>query len=297
MKGDYAKRTFRVRSGTFLLLALLTACSGKPAAETPASETSARKAAPAAGPTAEQWLDRSRAAAASMSSYGFELQMTQELGQPGDAGRTSVRVDMTGRAEREPFKLDQTIDSVIDGQASTLRTIVTPEAYYMYLPEFEEWSRLSKKVAAENRETLSEFQARPEKAIERIRGLGSSLSADNDGKTVTISYEGDGTATKLFAAGLLRSSLGLTGTEEEIAGKLEVEKLKVIFRMDAARNWPLSYRIETEQTVELEPKKKTSVNQVVAGTYDKPGAAAPIVVPKEALEAPNPDELGELPVP
>jgi len=292
MKDVSAIRVVRPRIGALLLVLLLGACSGKPAEEAPA-----RKAAPAAGQAAEQWLDRSRAAAENMKSYGFELQMTQELGQPGNAGRTSVRVDMTGRAEREPFKLDQTIESVIDGEASTLRTIVTPEAYYMYLPEFEEWSRLSQKVAAENRETLSEFQSKPEKAIERIMGLGAGLSAENDGTTVTIRYEGDGSAMKLFAAGLLRSTLGLTATEEAIAGKLEVAKLNVIFRIDAARDWPLSYRIETEQTVELEPKKKTSVSQVVAGTYDKPNEAAPVVVPKEALEAPNPDELGELPVP
>lgn len=264
---------------------LLCACSGKQAEESPAP-----KAAPAAS-AASEWLERSQLAAENMASYAFELQMTQILGQPGDSERTTVRVDMNGRAEREPFILDQTIKSDIDGEVSTLRAIVTPEAYYMYLPEFEEWSRLSEKVAAENMETLSEFQSEPESAVGKIRALGEGLTAESDGTDVTVRYDGNGPATKAFAAGLLRSTLGLTESEETIADRLEIAKLKVFYRMDAVRNWPLSYRIETELTVELEPNRKTAISQTLAGTYSKPNATERIVVPKEALKAPNPEEI------
>jgi hypothetical protein len=228
-----------------------------------------------------------------MTRYSFELRMDQHLGPDGDKARTNVLVDMTGRVEREPFRLDQTIDSDIDGEKSKLRTILTPEAYYMYLPEYEEWSKLSKQVSAENRATLSEFQADPERAIERIRELAPNLEARRNGAEIVVGYEGTGPTAKPFVAGLLRSTLGLTESEGEIEDKLEVEKLSVVYRIDAERDWPLAYRIETKLAIELEPGQKSPIVQTVSGSYGKPNATSPIAVPDEALRAPDPDELGE----
>ena len=271
------------------LALLLASCAGKKEAE-PIPPATAAKGAPAA----EQWLEQAAGAAATMKKYAFELQMSQDLGPAGETKGSYVRVEMQGKAEREPLKLDQTIVSVIDGEESTLRTIVTPEAYFMYLPEYEEWSRLSKAVAEENAETLSDFQINPEKAIERIRGLGESLSAERSGNAVVVRYEGNGPEAKAFMAGLLKSTLGLTDSEEVIANELEVKRLKVDYHIDADRHWPLSYRIETELTVDLEPGRRTPVRQTVAGTYSKPNATQPIVVPPEALEAPDPSEIEDL---
>ncbi|WP_372632816.1 DUF6612 family protein, partial [Cohnella sp.] len=245
-------------------------------------------------PSAEQWLEQAAAAAGKMKRYAFELQMSQELGPAGETKGSSVRVDMQGKAEREPLKLDQTIKSVIDGEESTLRAIVTPEAYFMYLPEYEEWSRLSKEVAAENSETLSDFQINPEQAIRRIRALGEGLIAERSGNAAVIRYEGNGAEAKAFLAGLLKSTLGLTASEVVIAEQLKVTKLKAAYHIDAERHWPLSYRIETELTIELEPGRPTPIKQTVAGTYGKPNATQPIVVPPEALEAPDPSEIENL---
>lgn len=271
------------------LALLLASCAGKKEAE-PIPPAKAAKGAP----SAEQWLEQAVGAAATMKKYAFELQMSQDLGPAGETKGSYVRVEMQGKAEREPLKLDQTIVSVIDGEESTLRTIVTPEAYFMYLPEYEEWSRLSKAVAEENAETLSDFQINPEKAIERIRELGESLSAERSGNAAVVRYEGNGPEAKAFMAGLLKSTLGLTDSEEVIANELEVKRLKVDYHIDADRHWPLSYRIETELTVELEPGRRTPVRQTVAGTYSKPNATQPIVVPPEALEAPDPSEIEDL---
>ncbi|MFB9274657.1 DUF6612 family protein [Cohnella cellulosilytica] len=268
---------------------LLVSCAGKKEAEQTPPPTAARKITPA-----EQWLERAASAAATMKKYAFELQMTQELGPAGDSKRSDVRVDMQGKAEREPLKLDQTITSVIDGEASTLRSIVTPEGYFMYLPEYEEWSRLSKEVAEENAETLSDFQINPERAIERFRQLGEGLSAERSGNSTAVRYEGAGPEAKTFMAGLMKSTLGLTDSEEVIAEELAVSRLKVAYYVDNEQHWPLSYRIETELTVELEPGQKTPVTMTLAGTYSKPNATAAIVVPPEALEAPDPAELEDL---
>lgn len=245
-------------------------------------------------PSAEQWLEQAASAAGTMKRYAFELQMSQDLGPAGETKGSYVRVEMQGKTEREPLKLDQTIVSVIDGEESTLRSIVTPEAYYMYLPEYEEWSRLSKQVAEENAETLSDFQISPEQAIERVRRLGEGLIAERSGNAAVVRYEGNGPEAKAFMAGLLKSTLGLTDSEEVIADELEVKRLKVDYHIDADRHWPLSYRIETELTVELEPGRQTPVRQTLAGTYSKPNATEPIVVPPEALEAPDPSEIEDL---
>ena len=268
---------------------LLVSCAGK-------KEAGSAPPAPAkmGAPTAEQWLERAAAAAGSMKKYAFEMQMSQELGPAGDSKRSDVRVDMLGKAERDPLRLDQTITSVIDGEASTLRSIVTPEAYFMYLPEYEEWSRLSKEVAEENAATLSDFQINPERAIGRVRQLGEGLSAERSGNAIAVRYEGAGPEAKAFTAGLLKSTLGLTSSEEVIADELEVSRLKVAYYVDAEKHWPLSYRIETELTVELEPGKKTPVKQTLGGTYSKPNATEAIVVPPEALEAPDPAEIEDL---
>lgn len=271
------------------LALLLASCAGKKEAEPTPPATAAKGV-----PSAAQWLEQAAGAAETMKKYAFELQMNQDLGPAGETKGSYVRVEMQGKAEREPLKLDQTIVSVIDGEESTLRTIVTPDAYFMYLPEYEEWSRLSKEVAAENAETLSDFQISPEKAIERIRRLGEGLSAERSGNAAVVRYEGSGPEAKAFMAGLLKSTLGLTDSEEVIADELEVKRLKVDYHIDADRQWPLSYRIETELTVELEPGRRTPVMMTVAGTYSKPNATEPIVVPPEALEAPDPSEIEDL---
>jgi len=244
--------------------------------------------------SADQWLSQAAAAAGTMKNYAFELRMSQQLGPVGNAKSSDIRVDMQGKVERDPLKLDQTVQNNIDGEKSTLRSIVTPEAYYMYLPEYEEWSRLSKEVAEENAATLSEFQVVPEKAIERVRGLGANLRAERSGDKTTIRYEGNGQEANVFLGGLLRSTLGLAEPEDVIADKLKISFLKVTYNMDAQRNWPLSYRIETELTVELESGKPTPIRQTVAGSYSKPNAISAIVVPPDALQAPDPSEIEDL---
>lgn len=281
--------------GLFIVIALscIGACS--------AGEPSASTAVPRSAPTSDSgeggasvWLDKAIVAAKGMNKYGFELQMSQKLtGVTTEAENSAVEINMSGRAERNPLKLDQTINSVIDGEASTLRSIVVPDAYYMYLPEYEEWSKLSKEVTEENVKTLSDFQVNPEKAIEDIRTLGSSLTAEQAEDVVTITYEGTGPEAKVFLAGILESTMGLSGTETSIQESIDLSSLKVILTLDANKHWPLSYRIESDMAIEFERGQKSQVNQTLAGTYSKHNVSSAVTVPKDAQEAIDPDKMEE----
>ncbi|TVX97135.1 DUF6612 family protein [Cohnella terricola] len=287
--GLFRYRRARVGLAWLLVAILVAACSTKqPEASPSPSATGTVNES-----LAEDWLIMAQNAAREMGKFAFELQMNQKLGEEGKEGRSDVRVDMQGRVERNPLKLDQTIRSVIDKEQSTVRSIVTPEAYYMYLPEYEEWSKLSKASAAENVATLSDFQVRPELAVQRIQQLGRSLTAESNGSLVTVRYDGNGPEASAFAAGLLRSTLGITDPEADVAERVKIGKMSVIFTMDAEKHWPLSYRIETDLKIELNKGEQTPISQTVAGTYSKPNATASIVVPKEALNAPDPDEIGQ----
>ncbi|WP_239615776.1 DUF6612 family protein [Cohnella mopanensis] len=276
-----------------ILLSLLSlvACSRSESVPSPsASPPSVSEGTP---DSAEEWLIKGRAAALKMNKYGFQLQMKQELDGGEKGGSTRVEIDMQGRAERNPLKLDQTIKSVIDGEKSTLRAVVVPDAYYMYLPEYEEWSKLSKDVAAENVATLSDYQVNPEQALASVQKLGESLKAERDGKVVTVRYEGVGPEASAFLTELSKSTLGISVEQTEIVKSIEVLKLKVIVTLDAEQYWPLSYRIESDMNIELEPGVKSTVNQTLAGTYSKHNVTAAITVPKEAQAALDPDELGK----
>lgn len=278
-----------------LMLCLAACGSDEPSASAVKKESPTSTASGAASEeTAKTWIDKAVAGARAMTKYGFELQLSQKItGGNGETGQSEVEIDMQGRVERNPLKLDQTIVSDIDGEKSTLRSVVVPDAYYMYLPEYEEWSKLSKDVAAENVATLSDYQVNPERALEDIGGLGDALNAERSGETVTLRYEGTGSEAKVFLAGLLESTLGVTGEQADILDSLAVQKLKAIVILDAGKHWPMSYRIESDMTIELEPGKKTVVNQTLAGTYSKHNASAAVVVPKEAETALDPDEIGK----
>ncbi|RED57979.1 DUF6612 family protein [Cohnella lupini] len=275
---------------------LLAACTGKNQAASPTEETPSSSSIKGEE-TAAEWLEKARTAAAGMSKYGFELQMSQKI--DGDqqtnsgAGSEVVEIDMQGRAERNPLKLDQTINSKIDGEVSTLRAIVMPDEYYMYLPEFEEWNKLGKGVAAENVAILSDFQINPEKAIQDIKMLGTALTVSTNEATAIVRYEGTGQEAVDFVAGLLESTLGLSGAETEVKSSLEVQALKVILILDAEKHWPLSYRIESDLKIELEPGKQTAIQQTLAGNYSKHNVSSAVTVPKEALDAIDPDEMDE----
>ncbi|XID91176.1 DUF6612 family protein [Paenibacillaceae bacterium WGS1546] len=286
-----------IREGAFrvvcLLAGALLAVSACARETSPGIETPPGSAVTADGSAAE-WLAKAVAKAEEMDRYAFVLQMDQKLSATNDNEHSDVRIDMQGRVEREPFKLDQTIDSAIDEEKSTVRAILTHEAYYMYLPEFEEWSKLSREVAEENLATLSDLQANPERAIGRIAELGAGLRAEREGSAVVVRYEGAGEQAKPFVADLLRSTLGIPEGESDIANSLEVDSLSVYFKMDAERDWPLAYRLESDLVIELEPGLKTNIRQTVSGTYAKPNETEPIVVPEEALNAPDPAEIGDI---
>jgi hypothetical protein len=119
------------------------------------------------------------------------------------------------------------------------------------------------------------------------------VAVEHNEKSFTLSYEGVGEEASSFVAGILGSTLGLSGTETEIKSSLALRKLKVSMNLDAEKHWPLDYRIESDFTIELEPGKKTIVSQTLAGTYSKHNATAAITVPKEALNALDPDEMDE----
>ncbi|WP_373233217.1 DUF6612 family protein [Cohnella sp.] len=282
--------------GLFIVIALacIAACSAvEPGVTSSPTLSPAPTSAAGEKTAASVWLDKARGAAKGMNKYGFELQMNQKLTGTREANNAIVKIDMIGRAERNPLKLDQTINSEIDGETSKLRSIVVPDAYYMYLPEIEEWSKLSKDVSEENIKTLSDFQVNPEKALEDIQALGSSFQAVQTGDVITLRYEGVGPEAKVFLAGILESTMGLSGMETTIQESIDLTRLKVILTLDAHKHWPLSYRIESDMSIEFEPGQKSAVLQTLAGTYSKHNTSTAVTVPKDAQNAIDPDKMEE----
>ncbi len=288
---SHLRRTYPL---LLIIIALVSfaACSNREPAASPTAAISPTPSA-TAGDSASEWLTKAQAAARTMKSYGFELQMHQKLTGTKEVDKSNVEISMQGRAELNPLKLDQTIKSDIDGEASTLRAVLVPDAYYMYLPEYEEWSKLSKEISKENVKTLSAFQVNPEQALKDIQQLGNSLTAEQNGQVVTIRYEGTGPEASVYLAGILESTMGLSGMDKDIQESLDIQKLNVTLTLDAERAWPLSYRIESDMSIEFELGNKSTVNQTLAGTYSKHNASAAVTVPKEALNAIDPDKLDE----
>jgi hypothetical protein len=292
-KADLHRRLLVVSVIIVLSVLLTAACStGGPSASSTASIAPTPSSSAGEGAVLD-WLTKAQAAAQGLSKYGFELQMTQQLRGKEAADHSDVKIDMLGRVERNPLKLDQTINSQIDNEISSLRSILVPDAYYMYLPEFEEWSKLSAEVSEENMETLSDFQVNPAKALEDIRALGSTLRAEQSGDVVTIRYEGVGPEAKAFLAGILESTMGLSGEKATLQDSLDITRLSIVLTLDANKHWPLSFRVESDMQIEFEPGHPTEVSQILAGTYSKHNASAPVIVPKEAQEAIDPDQMEE----
>jgi hypothetical protein len=279
----------RVSLLSFLLsvLIIVAGCSSKaPEASAPSQPASPENPASAL-------LTEAQAAAQTMKKYGFQLQMTQKVTGAVKADNADVKIDMLGRAERDPLKLDQTIKSDINGEASTVRSLIVPEAYYMYMPEFEEWSKLSKADAADNVKTLSDFQVNPVKALKDIQTLGDSLTEEQTGQTVTVKYDGTGAEAKAYVQGLLESTMGLSSFDKSVQESLAIQKLNLSVTLDPQKHWPLSYRIESTMSLEFEPGKKSIIHQTIAGTYSKHNVSAAVTVPQEAKDAIDPDQVSQ----
>ena len=235
-------------------------------------------------------LEQAREAAEPLKKYAFELSMDQKLGGAADPAQ-NVKVVMKGIVEREPLKIDQTIDTNIDGEASNLRAVIVPEGYYMYLPDYEEWSKLSADVAAENIATLSDFQVDPAQAMADAQTLAGEASVEEaDGKLV-LRYDGTGSEAKAYALKLLESTLGLSGVDKRTQDSLQVSRLKLEMTLDAAKHWPLAYKVESELSIELEAGKATTVGMNVSGGYSQFGESAAVVLPDEAKGALSPEEI------
>lgn len=237
-------------------------------------------------------LEQAREAAEPLKKYAFEMSMDQKLGGAADPAQ-NVKVVMKGIVEREPLKLDQTIDTTIDGEASNVRTVIVPEGYYMYLPDYEEWSKLSADVAAENTATLSDFQVDPARAMEDAQALAGEASVEEANGKRVLRYDGTGPEAKAYALKLLESTMGLSDVDKRTQDSLKVSKLKLEMTMDAAKHWPLSYKIESDLSVELEAGKATTVGMTVSGGFSQIGESAAVVLPEEAKGALSPEEIDE----
>lgn len=228
-------------------------------------------------------------AAGSLKNYAFELKLEQVLTGEDGAVESSVTVNTQGHVELAPLKLDQTVQGIMDGEAYSNRTIVVPDAYFMYEPEFEEWSKTPKDRMSELVRTLSDFQVNPAKALQSIRALGNGLKAEMSQDRATIKFEGNGTEAAAFLLYILASTLDLSDMEPRVRDSIKVKSLKLELSLDAARHWPLSYRIDTVMTMEYEAGKTSTLTQTLSGSYGKHDAAGAVVVPDEAMEAPELD--------
>jgi hypothetical protein len=269
-----------------MILAVSCSHSGKPSASPVASATASP--APTA-PSAIDLLTKAGTAAKEMKKYAYDLQLTQNLSGEGEGGNSSVNVHMQGRAELGPLKLDQTIQSDIDGEKSSLRAILVPDAYYMYDPEFKEWSKLSKGQTADILKTLSDLQINPAQSLQDVQTLGSGLKAKQSGDSYTISYEGAGVEAKTFLDKVLESTLDLSGMDPKIRKTIKLDTMHVELTLDSARQWPLSYQINSVMTVEYQAGKPSTLEQTISGTYSQHNSSAAVVIPEEAKKAPELD--------
>ncbi|MFD0673371.1 DUF6612 family protein [Cohnella sp. GCM10027633] len=279
----FSIRIVRVASPALVAIALLlSACGGNAVEDQPPA---AKRRTPAA-----EALDEARIAAGQFKKYAFDIHMDQKV----TSDKTEdVKVAMKGMAEREPLKLDQTIHTTIGGESSDVRTVIVPEGYYMYVPEYEEWSKLSAATAADNTKTLSDFQADPGKAVEELLGLAGQATLEEGNGTRTVRYEGTEAEAKTYSMKLLQSTLGLTDTDldERLKNSMNVSKLQVSVTLDTSAHWPLSYRIESGLSLELEEGKRTTVETTMEGSYDEINKSGAVVLPEEAKGALDPDQI------
>ncbi|MFC3799729.1 DUF6612 family protein [Cohnella sp. GCM10012308] len=276
----------------------LTACSGNdsPAEPNATSSPAAERretaiASPSgseAGSEAAALIGQARAAMADVGRYAFTLHLVQKL-SGGAAADSVFEVTNTGKAERSPLKLDQTIDSVQDGETSSLRAILVPDAYYVYDPSFEEWGKLSSEQAADIARTLSDYQIDPAAALASAASLGAGLSSAREEGRDVVRYEGKGPEALAFLKHILEGTLDLGSLDEAVQRTIALESLSASFTLDAATHLPLAYRVESKMTIEYEPGSPSELSQTFEGTYAKHGATEAIAVPKAALEAPELD--------
>lgn len=263
--------------GWLMIFLLLVSCGDeKEADKSPAAEA----------------LAAGQSAASQMKKYAFEMQMDQKLSGTPDT-TADVKVDMQGLVEREPLKLDQTLNTTIDGETSVVRAVIVPEGYYLYSPEYEEWSKLSAEMANENTATLSDFQVDPGKAVEAIGGLSEFAQLKDSNRMQVVRYEGTGTEANVYAIKLLESTMGLSAMDERMQKSLKVNKLRVELTLDSERKWPLSYAIDSELSLELEAGKQTTVQTTLSGSYSDVNQSRSIVLPEEAQGALSPEEIDE----
>jgi hypothetical protein len=267
-----------------------TSCTSSDTSKVSSPPSSVPPASPSPSESpAEALLKQAHLAANGLKKYTFELNLTQKLtGQSQDSNST-VTVKMNGRAELGPLKLDQVVNSDVDGEVYAMRAILVPDAYYMYDMDFEEWSKTSKEQTADLVKTLSDFQVNPIKALEGIQSLGSGLKADRTEKSDKITYEGNGPEAKVFLENVLESTLDLSGMDPKVRQSIKLGTLKVDLTLDPARHWPRSYQIESVMTVEYEAGKTSTLVQTMAGTYGKHNESDPVAVPEAAKNAPELD--------
>lgn len=262
------------------------------AAVSSASATASPAAAPSAVPgpsvAAATLLQEAEQAMDGVGRYAFTLHLVQKL-SGGAADTSDFEVTNTGKAERSPLKLDQTIDSVQDGEKSALRAILVPDAYYVYDPSLEEWGKLAKEQAADIARTLSDYQVDPARALASAAALGAGLASSNEGGRDVVRYEGKGPEALAFLKHILEGTLDLSSMDAEVRDSIRLKKLSASFTLDPTSHLPLAYRVESDMTIEYEKGSPSDLNQVFEGTYSKHDATAAIVVPKAALSAPELD--------
>lgn len=220
--------------------------------------------------------------------YAFTLHLVQKL-SGGAASASVFEVTNAGKAERSPLKVDQTIDSVQDGDKSTLRAILVPDGYYVYDPSFEEWGKLPKEQAADIARTLSDYQTDPARAMASAAALGAGLSSANEGGRDIVRYEGTGPEALAFLKHILEGTLDLGSLDAEVRDSIKLKKLTASFTLDGTSHLPLAYRVESDMTIDYEKGSPSDLNQIFEGTYGKHDATEAITVPKAALDAPELD--------
>ncbi|MFC5701544.1 DUF6612 family protein [Cohnella faecalis] len=275
----------------YLALAVIIFCAACSSSKGEASSSAASPSATSSAQqsSADEWLTKAEDAAKQLKKYGFELNLNQKMSGESAGSNSTVKLDMQGRAELGPLKLDQTNKSDIDGEKSSLRAILVPDAYYMYSDEFKEWSKLSKEETANVVRTLSSLQINLAESIEGVRGLGSALAVKPSGDEIAISYNGNGPEALTFLESVLESTLDLSSMEPSVRDTIKIDSLEVLVKLDAQHHWPLSYRIDSVLTVEYEPGKPSTLEQSLEAFYSNHNATEPVVVPEEAKNAPELD--------
>jgi len=243
---------------------------------------------------AERLLKEAAAAADKLKNYEIRMHLEQSLDHQG--AKENVKVDASGTVSRNPLQMAQTVTSDYDGDVTTIKTILTPDNYYVNDTLIGVWNRLPKEEIEAVTAALSNFQTDPGALLESMQPYAGGFEAvpageGAEGLAVLRLTEEDEGARELLGD-ILTSTLGAGVMEERVRDSIKLNKLVYKVTLDPAAKRLTRLDVVSEMDMAFEADVRTKVTQTLTVKYDKFDAAGPVEVPEEAKDAPEIMEPG-----